>query len=420
MDLLNKKIAIVGLGYVGLPLLVAMNQKFDVIGYDNNKERISELENRYDRTNEISQTDLNHIEFTHDLDTIKECEVYIITVPTPINQAKEPDLSMVKDATLAVSSVVNKGNVIIYESTVFPGVTEEVCAKILEEKSGLKLNQDFYLGYSPERINPGDKSRTITQIPKIVSGSNEVVARAICELYQSFIEAEIFTANSIKIAEAAKVIENIQRDVNIALINEFTQLFDRLNLDVYDVLDAAATKWNFLKFQPGFVGGHCIGVDPYYLTHKAKTVDFVPEMILSGRRINESMSAFAVQKAVKRFSKDHARLPVEILVCGVTFKENCPDTRNSKIFDVIDEFEAYGCSVSTYDPYVTQKAIGKLGNYKLVEQPIYGNYDIVVLAVSHDSFFELGASHFRSLCTADGILYDTKNMFDKLETDLRL
>jgi UDP-N-acetyl-D-galactosamine dehydrogenase len=358
-----KKIAIIGLGYVGLPLAHTFSFKYKVVGFDIAKWRIEELKNGYDRTLELSEKQVkeaieNKIEFTDNLEDIKDCNIYIITVPTPIDKHKKPDLTPLIKASESVGKVLKKGDIVIYESTVYPGATEEECVPVLERVSGLKFNQDFFCGYSPERINPGDKEHTVTKILKVTSGSTPEIAKKVDELYASVITAGTYKASSIKVAEAAKVIENSQRDINIAFVNELALIFDKLGIDTNEVLEAAGTKWNFLKFKPGLVGGHCIGIDPYYLTHKAQGVGYYPEIILSGRRLNDNMGIFVANKVVKLLiKKGHKIEGSKVLVLGITFKENCPDIRNSRVIDVIRELEEFGINVDVYDPWADPKKL---------------------------------------------------------------
>ena len=356
----DKKIAIIGLGYVGLPLAHAFSEKYKVVGFDINKPRIDELNSGFDRTLELTGEQVNEslengMQFTMDIEDIKESDVYIVTVPTPIDSKNEPDLTPIEKSTQTVAKVLKKGDIVIYESTVYPGVTEEVCVPILEEGSGLKFNEEFFCGYSPERINPGDKEHTVTKILKITSGSTPEIAQVIDNLYKSIITAGTHLAPTIKVAEAAKVIENTQRDVNFALVNELSMIFDTMNIDTNAVLEAAATKWNFIKLSPGLVGGHCIGVDPYYLTHKAQSLGYTPSLILGARYINNSMSKLIADKAIKFMIKEDKKLKgAKVLILGVTFKENCPDMRNTKIVDIIAELQEYECNVDVYDYWVDE------------------------------------------------------------------
>ena len=420
----KKVISIIGLGYVGLPLAVAFAKKYKVIGFDINKKRIEELKKGYDRTREVSEKELKsvNIKYTSDINDLKEANIHIITVPTPIDKHKNPDLRPLIEATKSVASILKKGDIVIYESTVFPGCTEEVCVPILEQVSGLVFNKDFFVGYSPERINPGDKKHTLTNIVKITSGSTKEIAKKIDKLYASIIEAGTYLAPSIKVAEAAKVIENAQRDINIAFVNELALIFDRLNIDTLEVLKAAGTKWNFIPFKPGLVGGHCIGVDPYYLAYKAKEVGYHPEVILAGRRINDYMGIFVANKVIKlMIKKSHVINKSKVLVLGITFKENCPDVRNSKVVDVINELKEFGCKVDVYDPVADKEEVKKEYNIDLLDKVDFKNYDAIILAVAHDEFKKLepqikkAKEENKSL-----VIYDVKGLLDKSLIDGRL
>lgn len=420
----KKVISIIGLGYVGLPLAVAFAKKYKVIGFDINKKRIEELKKGYDRTREVSEKELKsvNIKYTSDINDLKEANIHIITVPTPIDKHKNPDLRPLIEATKSVASILKKGDIVIYESTVFPGCTEEVCVPILEQVSGLVFNKDFFVGYSPERINPGDKKHTLTNIVKITSGSTKEIAKKIDKLYASIIEAGTYLAPSIKVAEAAKVIENAQRDINIAFVNELALIFDRLNIDTLEVLKAAGTKWNFIPFKPGLVGGHCIGVDPYYLAYKAKEVGYHPEVILAGRRINDYMGIFVANKVIKlMIKKSHVINKSKVLVLGITFKENCPDVRNSKVVDVINELKEFGCKVDVYDPVADKEEVKKEYNIDLLDKVDFKNYDAIILAVAHDEFKKLepqikkAKEENKSL-----VIYDVKGLLDKSLVDARL
>jgi UDP-N-acetyl-D-glucosamine/UDP-N-acetyl-D-galactosamine dehydrogenase len=373
-------IGIVGLGYVGLPLAVEFGKKREVIGFDVNQDRINELIAGYDSTLETTERDLKdaiYLNYTTNLDDLKDCGIYIITVPTPIDKYKKPDLTPLKRASETVGKVLKKGDIVIYESTVYPGATEEVCVPILEQQSRLKFNKDFYCGYSPERINPGDKEHSLTTIKKVTAGSTSEIAIQVDELYQEIITAGTHKASSIKVAEAAKVIENTQRDVNIALINELALIFNKLNIDTESVLEAAGTKWNFLPFRPGLVGGHCIGVDPYYLTHKAIEVGYNPEMILAGRRINDNMGSYVADQVSKLMIKKRIHIvDANVLIMGLTFKENCPDLRNTRVVDLVNEFESFNCNVDIYDPWVDKKnAVHEYG-IRPIDNPVNGKYDV--------------------------------------------
>ena len=416
------RIAIIGLGYVGLPLAVGFSKKYDVIGFDLNAKRINELKRNYDNTKEISKSGLlsaSNIYFTNKKSDLELADHFIITVPTPINKKNEPDLSYLIEASKTVSTYIKKGSHIIYESTVYPGATEEVCLPILKKGTRLNFNTDFYLGYSPERINPGDKNHKLEDIVKVTAGSNKSSAKFINELYASIITAGTYKATSIKVAEAAKVIENTQRDLNIALINELSLIFKKLNIDTSEVLQAANTKWNFLDFRPGLVGGHCIGVDPYYLTHKSKKVGYVPKIILAGRELNNAMSKNVGKELIKSIlHKRSKKGPINILILGATFKENCPDTRNSKVFDLIHYLESKSCNVDLYDPWVSGntkvpfKLLAKLKKNK--------KYHGIILAVPHSSFQRMGVKKIKSMLSKDGIFYDLKSIFGKNHADLRL
>ena len=422
-----KTISIIGLGYVGLPLAVVFSRKYKVIGFDIASLRIEELKRGYDRTLEVEENELKEaikreLEFTNNLEDIKKANIHIVTVPTPIDKHKNPDLTPLIKASESVGSVLKKGDIVIYESTVFPGCTEEVCVPILEEKSNLKFNKDFFVGYSPERINPGDKEHTVTKIKKVTSGSTPEVAKEINELYASIIEAGTHLAPSIKVAEAAKVIENAQRDINIAFVNELALIFDKLNIDTKDVLEAARTKWNFLKFTPGLVGGHCIGVDPYYLTYKAKEIGYHPEIILAGRRLNDNMGIFVANKMIKlMIQKGHTIKGSRVLVLGITFKENCPDIRNSKVIDVIRELQEFGINVDVYDPWADKEEVKREYSINLIEngELRIESYDGVVLAVAHKEFKEI-ESKIKEIKNNNLIVYDIKGFFDKSIVDGRL
>ena len=395
----NIKIAIIGLGYVGMPLAAAFSSKFKVFGFDLNSTRINELKSGFDRTLELDESAMkkvleNGMSFSSELDSIKEANFFIVTVPTPIDEHKNPDLSPLKGASTSVAKVLKKGDIVVFESTVYPGASEEFCVPILESVSGLRLGVDFEIGYSPERINPGDKEHTVTKITKIVSGSSPKALKTIKEVYSSVIEAGIFEASSIRVAEAAKVIENTQRDINIAFVNELKMIFDRMGIDTMEVLKAARTKWNFLPFEPGLVGGHCIGVDPYYLTHKAEAVGHNPEIILAGRRINDNMGAYHASQIVKKMIKNGLRIKdAKVLILGITFKQNCPDIRNSKVLDVISELREFGCAVSVCDPWARADEVKSLYNLELSTPKDASGYECVVLAVNHEQFrsFDFGS-----------------------------
>jgi UDP-N-acetyl-D-galactosamine dehydrogenase len=421
---MNKNtIGIIGLGYVGLPLAVEFGKKGLTIGYDINSTRIQELNSGKDFTLEVDTNELaeaNMLVFTSDSERLKECNVYIVTVPTPIDEYKRPDLTPLLKASEMLGSVISKGDIIIYESTVYPGATEEDCLPVVEKFSGLKFNQDFFAGYSPERINPGDKEHRVTNIKKVTSGSTPEIAEIVDQLYRTIIIAGTHKASSIRVAEAAKVIENTQRDVNIALINELSIIFNKLNIDTLEVLEAAGSKWNFLPFRPGLVGGHCIGVDPYYLTHKAQAVGYHPEMILAGRRLNDGMGQYVVSQLVKTMLKK--RIHVEganILIMGLTFKENCPDLRNTRVVDIITELKEYNVNVDITDPWCS--SLDALNQYGLtLIDPEVNHYDAIILAVSHKEFFEMGAEKINALGKNNHVLYDLKYILPKTSVDMRL
>jgi len=418
------KIVIIGLGYVGLPLAVEFGKKFDTIGFDVNQARIDELKNGFDRTLEVSEAGLasaDKLGYSCSLDDIRGADYYIVTVPTPIDKHKQPDLTPLYKASETVGSVIKPGATVIYESTVFPGCTEEECVPILEKVSGLKYNKDFFCGYSPERINPGDKKHTVAKILKVTSGSTPEIAKQVDELYKTVITAGTYSASCIKVAEAAKVIENSQRDINIAFVNELAIIFGKLGIDTHEVLEAAGTKWNFLPFKPGLVGGHCIGVDPYYLTHKAEEIGYHPQIILAGRRLNDNMGKYVAGEVVKlMIKKEHRVAGAKVLVLGITFKENCPDIRNSRAIDVIDELKEYGCEVDVCDPWADKDEVKHEYGLDLIttidNQPS-NNYDAVVLAVSHDKFRDINID---SYIADDKVVYDIKNFLDKDKVDARL
>jgi UDP-N-acetyl-D-galactosamine dehydrogenase len=396
---MSDKICVIGLGYVGLPLAHAFSSKYDVVGFDISDSRIDELRDGYDRTLELSQTQVkeaisNGMIFTNDVNDIKSSNIYIVTVPTPIDKHKKPDLTPLIKASETIGSILNKDDIVIYESTVYPGATEEDCVPVLEKFSGLKFNQDFFCGYSPERINPGDKEHTVTKILKVTSGSTPEIGKRVDELYASVITAGTHLAPTIKVAEAAKVIENSQRDINIAFVNELAMIFNRLNIDTNAVLQAAGTKWNFLPFRPGLVGGHCIGVDPYYLTHKAQEVGYNPEIILAGRRLNDNMGIYVANQVIKlMIKKGHKVEGSKVLVLGITFKENCPDIRNSKVIDVIRELDEFGCDVDVSDYWADSKEVAHEYNLKLIDNLDVSEYAAVILAVAHDKYKLLEFNH---------------------------
>lgn len=418
------KIAVVGLGYVGLPLAVEFGKKYKVTGFDVNSRRIKELRDGLDRTMEVTGDELaesEHLSFTDQLDDLKESNIFIVTVPTPVDDSKIPDLTPLLKASESVGKVLGKNDIVIYESTVYPGCTEEDCVPVLEKFSGLKFNSDFYCGYSPERINPGDKEHRVSTIKKIVSGSTNEIANYLNELYKSIITAGTHLAPSIKVAEAAKVIENAQRDINIGFVNELAKLFNLMKIDTLDVLEAAGTKWNFLPFRPGLVGGHCIGVDPYYLTHKAVNLGYNPEIILAGRRINDAMGAFVAGQAVKlMIKKGHRVNNSNVLVLGITFKENCPDIRNSRVIDIVNELKDFNCNIDVFDPWADREEVKEeygidiLSNYDEVDQDKYHG---IILAVAHDKFREMD---FDKLRNNGAIVYDVKGILEKDRIDARL
>jgi UDP-N-acetyl-D-galactosamine dehydrogenase len=424
IGLRNCRVGVVGLGYVGLPLAVEFGKHFDTVGFDIKSERIKQLRAGKDTTLETTRAELRvakRLTFSDQLKALKSCQVYIVTVPTPIDQHKQPDLSPLVGASKTIGQVLKKGDVVVYESTVYPGCTEEICVPILEKVSGLKFNVDFFAGYSPERINPGDKEHRLSTIRKVTSGSTPEAAEFVDKLYGSIIRAGTHSASSIRVAEAAKVIENTQRDVNIALINELALIFRRLGIDTEEVLKAAGTKWNFLPFRPGLVGGHCIGVDPYYLTHKAQQIGYHPEMILAGRRLNDNMGQYVAHEIVKLLNlrKIHAN-GARALVMGLTFKENCPDLRNSKVVDVIQELKNYGMKVDVYDPWVDKKEAQHEYGLKPISKPRDGAYDAIVMAVGHNQFKELGLPKVRGFGKAKHVLYDIKYLFPANKVDGRL
>ncbi len=404
------KIAVIGLGYVGLPLAHAFSEKYEVVGFDIAQWRIDELRSGIDRTLELSEAQVNEaiankMQFTNKLEEIADCNIYIVTVPTPIDKHKKPDLTPLLKASESIGSVLKKDDIVIYESTVYPGATEEDCVPILEKVSGLKFNEDFYCGYSPERINPGDKEHTVTKILKVTAGSTPEIGKKVDELYANIIIAGTHLAPNIKVAEAAKVIENSQRDINIAFVNELSMIFNRLDIDTNAVLEAAGTKWNFLPFKPGLVGGHCIGVDPYYLTHKAQEVGYNPEIILAGRRLNDNMGIYVANQVIKLMIKKGQKIEgSKVLVLGITFKENCPDIRNSRVIDVIRELQDFGCNVEVSDYWADKEEVQREYKLNLVENANTDNYDAVVLAVAHDEYKEI------ELNNKEQIVFDIKSM----------
>lgn len=418
------QIAVVGLGYVGLPLAVEFAKQLPVVGFDIKESRVAELQGGHDRTLEVSDAELAEtarLTFTADPADIAGCTVFIVTTPTPVNEHKQPDLSPVLSATDTIARVLKPGDVVIYESTVYPGATEEECVPVLERVSGLRFNQDFFVGYSPERINPGDKEHRVSSIVKVTSGSTPDAAAFVDALYRRIITAGTHLAPSIRVAEAAKVIENTQRDVNIALINELAILFNRLGIDTEDVLKAAGTKWNFLPFRPGLVGGHCIGVDPYYLTHKAQAVGYHPEIILAGRRLNDSMGAYVAAQLIKRMTKKGIAIRgARVLVLGVTFKENTPDLRNTRVIDICVELAEYGVSIDVHDPWAGAQEARELLGIELIPQPEAGSYDAILLAVGHRQYHGAGP-WLQTLCKSPlSVIYDLKHVLARDESDLRL
>lgn len=420
----NTKIAIIGLGYVGLPLAVEFGKLYATVGFDINAQRISELNDGIDNTLEVESDELKtslKLSFTDQLNEIKDCNCYIVTVPTPVDKHRQPDLSPLRGASKTIAAVISKGDTVIYESTVYPGATEEACIPIVEAESGLKFNQDFYAGYSPERINPGDKEHRVTTIRKVTSGSTPEVADYVDSLYASIITAGTHKTSSIKVAEAAKVIENTQRDLNIALVNELALIFHRLGIDTLEVLEAAGTKWNFLPFRPGLVGGHCISVDPYYLTHKAQEIGYNPEVILAGRRINDGMGAHVVERVVKLMTKRRIHVvDSKILILGLAFKENCPDLRNTRVVDIIDELNDYHAKIDVYDPWVNSEEAMEEYGIELVESPAASDYDAIILAVGHNQFKALGSEGIRAFGKENAVLFDVKYVLPKDSVDERL
>ena len=415
---MQDKISIIGLGYVGLPLAYAFAKKgYDVIGFDINKERIQELLKGFDRTLELDKKQLtdiqNSIKYTFDTQDIKDSNIYIVTVPTPIDKNNQPDLTPLIKSSQMIGKVLKKDDIVIYESTVYPGVTEEVCVPELEKSSKLKFNHDFYCGYSPERINPGDKKHTVTKIKKVTSGSTSQIANKVDELYRSIIEAGTFKASSIKVAEASKVIENTQRDVNIALINELALIFDTMGIDTNEVIDAAATKWNFLPFKPGLVGGHCIGVDPYYLTFKAEELGYKPNLILGARQINNGMGKYIAEQTIKYMIKNDVKVKnADVLMLGVTFKEDCPDMRNTKVVDIIEELKEYDINVDVYDPWVDPNEKKKNYHHGIIKNPFKSDklYDAIVVAVGHTQFKNLTKDDYKSISKKEPLILDVKGI----------
>jgi UDP-N-acetyl-D-galactosamine dehydrogenase len=418
------KLAVVGLGYVGLPLAVEFGKKRPVIGFDINVQRIQALQAGHDHTLEVDDVELaeaKHLVYTHDRAELAKANVYIVTVPTPIDEYKQPDLTPLVKASETIGAVLKRGDIVIYESTVYPGATEEDCVPVLERVSGLKYNEDFFAGYSPERINPGDKAHRVSTIKKVTAGSTPEIADLVDALYNEIITVGTHKAASIRVAEAAKVIENTQRDVNIALINELALIFNKMGIDTEAVLEAAGTKWNFLPFRPGLVGGHCIGVDPYYLTHKAQSIGYHPEIILAGRRLNDSMGSYVVSQLVKAMTKQRIHVQgARVLVMGLAFKENCPDLRNTRIVDIVNELGEYNVNVDVFDPWVDPEAAIHEYNITPVTKPEAGQYDAIILAVSHEQFVKMGAAEIRKLGKEKHVLYDLKYVLAANESDLRL
>ena len=424
MNLKNKKIGVIGLGYVGLPLALEFSKKFPVIGFDINVQRILDLQEGKDFTNEVDIAQLKkvkNIKFSSAIENLHDCNVFIVTVPTPINKNNTPNLGPLISASKTVGGILKKGDVVIYESTVYPGATEEDCLPILEHESGLKLNNDFHIGYSPERINPGDKTHRLPNIMKVTSGSDSKSATFIDNLYNTIITAGTHKAPSIKVAEAAKVIENTQRDLNIALINELAIIFNLMDIDTESVLKAAETKWNFLPFRPGLVGGHCIGVDPYYLTHKSESLGYNPEIILAGRRLNDSMSAFVASQLIKFLAQRGIKInSAKILIMGLSFKEDCPDIRNTKVIDIAHELKEYNCEVSIHDPWVDKREAQKEFSIDLIDSPRMDEYDGIIIAVSHAQFKKMGIKKIRSFGKSEHVIYDLKYLFSSNLVDKRL
>ncbi|MFZ9981804.1 MAG: nucleotide sugar dehydrogenase [Cyclobacteriaceae bacterium] len=414
------KIGIIGLGYVGLPLAVEFGKVADVVGFDISRQRIEELSGGYDRTLEVSKEELDSsrgLRFSYNQEDLRQVNIFIVTVPTPVDEAKAPDLRPLQSASRTVGSVLKKGDTVIYESTVYPGCTEEICVPVLEKVSGLVFNQDFYCGYSPERINPGDKQHRLPGIKKVTSGSTPAIAEKVDELYRKIITAGTHSASSIKVAEAAKVIENSQRDINIAFVNELSLIFERIGIDTLEVLEAAGTKWNFLPFRPGLVGGHCIGVDPYYLTYKANSLGYHPEVILSGRKINDNMGMHIANRVVKLMTRaGHPINNADVLVLGITFKENCPDIRNSRVVDIVQELKSFGINVSIFDPHADHEEVRNEYGLSLIEKP-EKKYQAVVLAVAHHEFTEMDLNAFSE---ASSVIFDVKGILQKDKITARL
>jgi len=416
--MMNTKIAIIGLGYVGLPLAHAFSEKYEVVGFDINTSRIEELNNAYDRTLELNETQMKEaiqggMTFTNDINAISDCNIYIVTVPTPIDSSNRPDLTPLIKSSESIAKVLKKDDIVIYESTVYPGVTEEICVPALEKNSGLVFNTDFYAGYSPERINPGDKEHTVKKILKVTAGSTPEIAKKVDELYKSIITAGTHLASSIKVAEASKVIENTQRDVNIALVNELALIFDTMGIDTNDIIEAAATKWNFIKLTPGLVGGHCIGVDPYYLTYKAEELGYKPNLILGARQINNGMGKYIAERTVKTMIANDKRIKdSNVLILGVTFKEDCPDMRNTKVVDIIEELKTYGCNIDVYDPWVDQEEEKSHYTHGIINDPFKSDkkYDSIVVAVAHKQFITLTEDDYAQLSNEIPVIMDIKGI----------
>lgn len=409
----STKVCVIGLGYVGLPMAITCSKLYRTIGFDTSPQRVSTLKRGVDNTGEVESDEISNdqLEYTNSLDDCHDCDIYLVTVPTPVDAENEPDLSMLIAASESVGTVLKRGNVVVYESTVFPGATEDLCVPIIERCSGLTLNEDFWVGYSPERVNPGDKVHRLVSVIKVTSGSNEQASDFIDSFYRSFVQAGTYRAPSIRVAEAAKVIENIQRDLNIAFVNELAQLFDALDIDTGEVLAAAETKWNFMRFQPGLVGGHCIGVDPYYLTHKAREIGFHPDVILAGRKINNSMPKWIAQKICSLLTERNKELEsCRALVCGITFKENCPDTRNSKAVELVSVLRSKLVTVDVYDPVAYENDSFLEGGIKLIASPNRNSYDVLILAVAHDVFKEADVDTFLEYGVGDCVVYDIKHV----------
>jgi len=415
----NKKICLVGLGYVGLPLAVAFAEKFQVIGFDVSPLRIKELKNGHDKTLEIDDKLLNsvknNITYTLNIQDAKDCNIYIVTVPTPIDKVNRPDLTPLIESSKIIGSVLSKEDIVIYESTVYPGVTEDICVPELEESSGMKFNQDFYCGYSPERINPGDKKHTVTKILKVTAGSTPEIAKQVDDLYKQVITAGTYMASSIKVAEASKVIENTQRDVNIALINELALIFDKMGIDTNEVIDAASTKWNFIKMRPGLVGGHCIGVDPYYLTFKAEEMGYTPDLILTARQINNGVGKYIANQTIKEMIKSGKVVKnSDVLILGIAFKEDCPDMRNTKVIDIIKELKDFDINIDVYDPWVECEEASKWYMQGIINNPLESSkkYDAIIVAVGHHQFMQFTSEDYQFLTSENGVIIDVKNIVD--------